>query len=237
MIDFEFFDKYLNKEEKGFIDNTDKITLEVINYLKKYKRPQWLKLFVKTGNRIKGEPLYLYRVEKICNCCNLIHETLMTKTVLFEYLEKGSKFICEKCVSKLKEEQIEKEQEKEVREKDKTQNTKNYIEIFLNPNRSWNKGICLYEKMRYICNQNINDELVSEYINDLDYYEFLKTPYWKAIAQNVKQKSKYKCELCNSSEYLVAHHKTYSRHGYEHLYWNEDLICLCSECHEKFHFE
>ena len=35
MIDFEFFDKYLNKEEKGFIDNADKITLEVINYLKK----------------------------------------------------------------------------------------------------------------------------------------------------------------------------------------------------------
>nr|DAP82565.1 MAG TPA: hypothetical protein [Caudoviricetes sp.] len=50
MIDFKFFDEFLSKKEGGFIDNNDKITLEVIDYLKKWKQPQWNKLFIKTGN-------------------------------------------------------------------------------------------------------------------------------------------------------------------------------------------
>ena len=83
----------------------------------------------------------------------------------------------------------------------------------------------------------ILDDIVWRYINSMDYHTFLKTPYWKAIAEKVKSRAKYKCELCYSSNNLVTHHKTYKRHGYEHLYWREDLICLCDKCHEKFHFE
>ena len=51
----------------------------------------------------------------------------------------------------------------------------------------------------------------------------------------VKYKANYKCQLCNNNSLLNTHHKNYNRHGLEHVYWKEDLICLCQNCHEKFH--
>ena len=117
------------------------------------------------------------------------------------------------------------------------QRTMDYIELYLDSERSWREGMSVHDKMRYISDIRVDNETISEYINCLEYRDFLNTPYWKAIAQRVKAKAKYKCELCSSNHMLVTHHKTYERHGYEHLYWREDLICLCKKCHEKFHFD
>ena len=72
MIDFKFFDEFLSKKEGGFIDNSDRITLEVIDYLKKWKLPQWNKLFIKAGNN-NSNP-YLYQVEVKCKGCGKIFE-------------------------------------------------------------------------------------------------------------------------------------------------------------------
>lgn len=83
----------------------------------------------------------------------------------------------------------------------------------------------------------LNDwSYLKDYICDMDYYDFLKTPYWKAIAEKVRYKADYKCQICNSSEGLNVHHRSYENHGDE-LHHMEDLICICKDCHEKHHFE
>lgn len=69
----------------------------------------------------------------------------------------------------------------------------------------------------------------------MDYRDFLKTPYWKAISLNVKRKSKFVCGECKEKgKHLNVHHKTYEHHGSEHKHL-EDLECICEECHRKVH--
>lgn len=66
------------------------------------------------------------------------------------------------------------------------------------------------------------------------YADYLKTDYWKAVVQAVKQRAGYRCQLCNSQHDLQAHHRSYDHRGNEldHL---DDLTCLCRRCHAVFH--
>lgn len=66
------------------------------------------------------------------------------------------------------------------------------------------------------------------------YNDYLKTDYWKRVAEAVKKRADYKCQLCNSQHDLCAHHRDYSHRGNELNYLN-DLVCLCRRCHEIFH--
>ena len=81
------------------------------------------------------------------------------------------------------------------------------------------------------------DWFVIDSIKQMDYKDFLNTVYWKAIRQYKLDKANNKCALCNSKKRLNVHHKTYDRHGTEHLpeVADEDLIVLCQDCHAKFH--
>ena len=78
-------------------------------------------------------------------------------------------------------------------------------------------------------------DMIEGYICSMNYYDFLKTPYWKIISEKVKKKSKYRCQRCGSRNNLEVHHITYDNHGREHIFWKEDLICLCSICHRSKH--
>ena len=71
----------------------------------------------------------------------------------------------------------------------------------------------------------------------MNYKDFLETPYWKTISQYAKCNADFECELCGNNEELHLHHKTYTRHGYEHLpeVIDKDLIVLCNKCHAKLH--
>ena len=68
----------------------------------------------------------------------------------------------------------------------------------------------------------------------MNYQDYLKTDYWKAVSDAVKKRADYRCQLCNSQHDLCAHHRTYEHRGreLEHL---SDLTCLCRRCHEIFH--
>jgi hypothetical protein len=68
----------------------------------------------------------------------------------------------------------------------------------------------------------------------LEYQEYLQTPYWKKASDEVKRRAGYRCQVCNSDKALETHHRSYEHRGneMEHL---EDLICLCHECHDRFH--
>lgn len=64
------------------------------------------------------------------------------------------------------------------------------------------------------------------------YKEYLLSDHWKSVSAECKLRSGKKCQLCNREGVLHVHHRTYERVGKE---LPEDLICLCGDCHEKFH--
>lgn len=97
-----------------------------------------------------------------------------------------------------------------------------------------------YLKFWHVKNQLENffsPESLKEFICDIPYYDFLKTPYWKMCAYNVKKKAEFKCQICNSSENLSTHHRSYEYHGLEHTNEGQrSLTCVCQSCHNKHHF-
>ena len=64
------------------------------------------------------------------------------------------------------------------------------------------------------------------------YHAYLKTKAWEGRAVECKVRSKYQCAVCTSNKNIAAHHRTY-----DHVFneKSEDLICLCGDCHSKFH--
>lgn len=64
------------------------------------------------------------------------------------------------------------------------------------------------------------------------YHLYLKTGHWGTTRAAALQRAQHRCELCNATDRLQVHHKTYER------LWQEqpqDLIVLCRNCHAKFH--
>ncbi len=114
------------------------------------------------------------------------------------------------------------------------ENTIYYLENYLNPDINWDRNVTPKQRINQIRYADVNWKTVYVHIKAMDYYEFLKTPYWKAISAHAKYKAGYRCQLCNNSYYLVTHHRNYAIHGREHDYMNE-LIVLCRICHNKFH--
>jgi hypothetical protein len=79
--------------------------------------------------------------------------------------------------------------------------------------------------------------LTSELIA-MDYQDFLKTGYWAAVSHKVKDSHSNICRNCGHyGESIDCHHKTYDRHGMEHIFWESDLVPLCRECHQEEHVE
>jgi hypothetical protein len=72
--------------------------------------------------------------------------------------------------------------------------------------------------------------------NTEKYNKFLLLPYWTIIADVVKLKANFLClmDFNHSTEKLNAHHGGYEIHGLE-LQNVGLLVCLCEECHHKFH--
>lgn len=71
-------------------------------------------------------------------------------------------------------------------------------------------------------------------LNRLNYRDYLRTPYWYALASTIKTKAQMRCQLCNSKKEIQVHHRTYKHKGEEHRHMN-DLVCLCDKCHGGFH--
>lgn len=78
-------------------------------------------------------------------------------------------------------------------------------------------------------------DLDQKALHSMPYAEFLKTPYWAAVSEHVKDERPW-CALCTEplAGPLQVHHRTYIHRGEEwrHL---RDLVVLCSDCHQHFH--
>lgn len=114
------------------------------------------------------------------------------------------------------------------------ENTSYYLENYLNPDSKWDKKTAPLQRINQIRYSEVCWKTVSKHIKGMEYKDFLKTPYWKAISAHTKYKVGYRCQLCNSLYNLVTHHRSYNIHGREHAHMHE-LIVLCDHCHNKFH--
>lgn len=77
-----------------------------------------------------------------------------------------------------------------------------------------------------------DDFLVSQKSYKERYHEYLQSEEWSLKRLTKLQEAGYRCQLCNSKGEIHVHHRTYDRVFNE---LQEDLIALCSKCHEKFH--
>lgn len=130
--------------------------------------------------------------------------------------------------------EVQQKSEKEARQIKLSENTSYYINTYLNPYGSWDRYCSPKQRIDLLKDADVNWTTVSKHIKDMEYRDFLETPYWKAIAAHTKFRAGYRCQLCNSRMGLVTHHRDYGIHGREHVHIY-DLIVLCSYCHEKFH--
>jgi hypothetical protein len=165
-------------------------------------------------------------------CGNQTKENDVSKTRFLEVLRsRRRESTCEECK---KQQAREQEEQRKRRKAELEKDIEDYICSYLDPERSWKKDYPHNRRWRSV--SCLTDQRVVDAILDLEYCDFLKTPYWKAVAWKVKQRAGFRCQMCNSEGQLHAHHRTYEHHGHEHLHMN-DLIALCEDCHHRYHQE
>jgi len=71
-------------------------------------------------------------------------------------------------------------------------------------------------------------------LNNMDYKDYLASPYWKIISNERKRIDKNVCRLCNGDKNLNVHHSTYINRGFEFNNMS-DIITLCCDCHSHHH--
>lgn len=241
-MDLDFIKAKIFKKDDGkTIQPGDYISTTLVNLLKQGSTNNVVACFAPA---IEGGT---YETETECSKCGEIVNKHLGKTKLLDYICGSKPYYCEKCLNEIQKEKEEKEKQAEIETKQQEinraetikRNTDWYIENYLDPNKVWNKGVSAKFKTNSVIkfDYNVDDEMISDYILDMDYYDFLKTPYWHAISLYAKHLAGFRCALCGSNEELRTHHKNYENHGYEHRIpiIKRDLIVLCNDCHEKFH--
>ncbi|MFP4526623.1 MAG: HNH endonuclease [Bacteroidales bacterium] len=69
--------------------------------------------------------------------------------------------------------------------------------------------------------------------NKKDFYHgYLRTGLWQEKRKQKLEEAEHRCQLCNSSDGLQVHHRTYDNVFNER---KSDLIVLCRDCHARFH--
>ena len=235
-MDIEFIkDKIYHFDEYKKIQPGEYISKEVMNILKDGKPSDRLACFAKAENGC------LYESEVVCSRCGKEFNTKLNKTTILSYLNKYD-ILCDTCFELKEKEQESKRKEITIKikqmEQNKFNNTKEYIKQYLDPDKVFDKNMSISQIKETIVNgDNKDNEEIANYIKNMSYSDFLKTPYWKAISAYKKYTVNYKCALCGNNHNLATHHSTYKNHGREHLrnVIDNDLIVLCQDCHSKFH--
>jgi len=69
-----------------------------------------------------------------------------------------------------------------------------------------------------------------------EYTELFKDVKWQKKRLEVLELSHWECENCGSKEKtLNVHHRYYTKGKKPWEYINEELMCLCTDCHKEFH--
>lgn len=244
-----------NDNDDRLIKKGDLIDLELVEILCQSKVSNIPKAFYtyKEERTVRGSNDYSMEVK--CPSCNGIHKIKASKTTVIDTIRKikadmtgehktsyfsAKELLCDECMRKKKEKQRHDNIESEINYREKIKKeTQSYIDLMLNPDKMFSKQITPREKIYMIMSPNVylDDDMIQETIVNMDYYDFLKTPYWDGVRNYKLKESDYRCQLCGKKGILSVHHNTYENHGLEHIksIANNDLIVLCKACHEKFH--
>jgi 5-methylcytosine-specific restriction endonuclease McrA len=84
----------------------------------------------------------------------------------------------------------------------------------------------------------VNHKIIKEYLNTkITYNDYLTTYWWYVISNKRKLMDSHKCGDCKELfDLLEVHHLTYEHRG-EEVKYMDDLITLCSGCHNNRHPE
>jgi hypothetical protein len=177
-----------------------------------------------------------------CPDCKEKYDVPASKTKILDWVKSNIRQClgCKKTSDRRKKEEMNR-RFRPLTEEEVDSIADSYCEHYLNTERAWSDKTKQYERIsairRGISNSRV-EEIVIERIKEMDYRDFLCTPYWKAVATEVRKKAGFKCSICNSSGQLHVHHRTYDNHGREHTYDGiKDLVCICADCHENYHFK
>lgn len=137
-------------------------------------------------------------------------------------------YLCEDCATELDElEEMAIEAERAWREKTEQQNRAKDFAIIRGEVQS-----SAFRRFNTMVRHLTQEEVAA--LKTAPYKEFLGSLYWEIVRKYVIARKRGRCELCNTSNHLQVHHRTYEHRGeeYNHL---EDLVLLCRNCHAKFH--
>lgn len=187
---------------------------------------------------------YNYKFKWICNKCEKDKIFYFTKTGMIDKIKYFHTLICNDCLNEI---EIDKEKRKEELRKEieiearirclnpaKETATNKYIERFLIP---YSENNVPFEEKWRLLNSDIGVDriIIHKKICEMKYNEFLKTNYWNLIRIKVLRKYLGLCAICASANNIHIHHRRYNKiHGYELLYWESELIALCSNCHRLY---
>lgn len=79
--------------------------------------------------------------------------------------------------------------------------------------------------------QAIHQARIAE-LRAMPYSAYLQSAHWNARRKTALKMASHRCQVCNSTEQLDVHHRTYIRRGEERA---DDLLVLCRTCHDLFH--
>ena len=72
----------------------------------------------------------------------------------------------------------------------------------------------------------------------MTYKEQLHDPRWQRVQSEIRQRDKYKCQMCGSTDkFLHVHHLYYTSGIKVWEYDYESLVTLCEDCHKSAHTE
>ncbi len=241
MIDLDLFKIILEPKPKPntrLIIREDYISKEILSFFSQYQVGKVMNLFESVTDIRES---WRIRVWVVCPECKKGKDRFLNKTNLQGLLSQqknGRGYYdgrCEDCKIKA---DIENDKTNKIFEQHKAERRYKNWEAYkdnLNPDYSWLPETSHRDRFNAITRDWGIDDLIESAIKEMDYSDFLKTCYWKAIANRKRYEAKYSCELCPSKIDICVHHKTYEHHGLEHRYYKIDLICLCRKCHEKHH--
>lgn len=234
--------------DQKLITNEYIITESFIDFLcnEKFKLSRIRELFISNPSVNSPAEYDIFTVKRKCPSCNKIEMWKTGKTALLAHIQnqrknKQDQLLCAPCQKRhdKQERKNYKKGQKELEIKNKVnrrERSESFLNNHLNPECQWNKGTPIWEQINELKSyyQTIDRDEVFWYIRDMPYKDFLKTPYWKAIATHARKKAGWKCQLCSNEGELHVHHPNYDILGKELKHLSE-LIVLCYACHGKFH--
>lgn len=114
------------------------------------------------------------------------------------------------------------------------------LTFILTPDAQWPTECTLVQKMSCIEHARQDCIYLTDFIRELSYGDFKKTPYWNAMSEYLLNKLGHHCAVCGASAIDAAdielHRNRFDSYGREWMsQYEKDFMPICSDCHQRLH--